>query len=284
MRENGCRSASLRNNHGKFENVTASTGISDKTGWWNSIVAGDFDNDGDIDYIVGNLGLNSFYRASEKEPVSIYAADFDKNGIYDAIPTIFLKDENGKRKEFTANNRDDVVAQMVSIRKKFPTYKMFAVADIHEIFPDTLLKKGITLRANYFSSCFIKNNGNGKFSLQPLPDMAQLAPLNGMVVDDINHDGNLDVMICGNDFGAEVSNGRDDAMNGLVLLGDGNGTFRSLLFPQSGFFVPGDAKGLAKLLIGKDQFAHRGHAEPGFLKVVCHLALQKKLSASAMTM
>ena len=91
--------------------------------------------------------------------------------------------------------------------------------------------------------------------MQPLPDLAQMAPLNGMVADDINHDGNTDLIICGNDFGAEVSNGRDDAMNGLVLFGNGNGTFRSALFPETGFFVPGDAKGLSKLLIGKNQLA-----------------------------
>jgi len=266
----------LRNNHGKFENITASTGINDKIGWWNSIVAGDFDNDGNIDYIVGNFGLNSFYRASEKEPVSIYAGDFDKDETYDAIPTIFLKDETGKRKEFPANGRDDVVRQMVSIRKRFPTYKIFAVADIDAILPDSIKKNGIVLRANYFSSCFIKNNGTGKFTMQPLPDMAQLAPLNGMVADDINHDGNLDLVICGNDYGAEVGNGRDDAMNGLVLLGNGNGTFYSLLFPQSGFFVPGDAKGLAKLLIGKDQYALAATQNRDFLKLFA-LAPAKKI-------
>jgi len=245
----------LRNNHGKFENITSSTGISDKTGWWNSIVAGDFDNDGKTDYIVGNLGLNSFYRASEKEPVAIYGGDFDKDQTYDAIPTIFLKDEKGIKKEFTANNRDDIIRQMVSLRKKFPTYKNFAVADFHTLLSDSTLKQGIVLKANYFASCIIKNNGNGKFGMQPLPPMAQLAPLNGMVVDDINHDGNVDVIMCGNDFGAEVSNGRQDAMNGLVLFGNGDATFRIGLFPQTGFFVPGDAKGLAKILVGKNQYA-----------------------------
>ncbi|MDP4252353.1 MAG: VCBS repeat-containing protein, partial [Bacteroidota bacterium] len=167
----------LRNNHGKLENVTGLTGIADKTGWWNSILAGDFNNDGKTDYVLGNLGLNSFYRASEAEPVGIYGMDFDKDGTYDAVTSLFLKDEAGERKEFPANSRDDMIRQMAGIRKRFPTYKDFAEADINEILPDK--KKALTLKANYFSSCLIKNEGGGKFSMHPLPAMAQFAPLNG---------------------------------------------------------------------------------------------------------
>ncbi|HZK64680.1 MAG TPA: VCBS repeat-containing protein [Puia sp.] len=255
----------LRNNHGKLENVTGLTGIGDKTGWWNSILAGDFDNDGKTDYIVGNLGLNSFYRASEKEPVSIYGMDFDKDGTYDAITSLFLKDEAGNKKEYPANTRDDMIRQMAGVRKRFPTYKDFASADINAILPDK--KNALVLKANYFPSCLMKNEGNGKFSLHPLPPAAQFAPLNGMVADDINHDGFLDLMVCGNDFGAEVGNGRDDAMNGLVLLGNGNGTFQPLTFTQSGFFTPGDAKGLSKLLIGQNTYAVAATQNRDFLQL-----------------
>ncbi len=255
----------LKNDHGKFVNVTSSTGISDKTGWWNSITAGDFDNDGNTDYIVGNLGLNSFYRANEKEPVTIYGDDFDKDGTYDAITTIYLNDGKGNRKEFTANTRDDLTRQMVSIRRKFPTYKDFALADIDAILPNR--KNALTLKANYFSSALIKNHGNGKFSMMPLPPMAQLAPLNGMVADDINGDGNLDLIICGNDYGAEVSNGQEDAMNGLVLVGNGDGTFKAQTIMQSGFYLPGDAKGLSKLLIAKKTYALAATQNRGYLEL-----------------
>src|SRR5258708_16785569 len=102
----------FRNNHGKLENITAQSGIADQVGWWNSITAGDFDNDGKIDYIVGNLEQNSFFRASDKEPVSIYAKDFDNNGSIDPIITVFLKDQNGEKKEYTAMNRDDIMSQL----------------------------------------------------------------------------------------------------------------------------------------------------------------------------
>jgi hypothetical protein len=110
----------LKNNKGSFTNITATTGVQNKTGWWTSITAGDFDNDGDMDYVAGNLGLNSFFKASDEEPVSIYAADFDGDQSYDAIPALYIKDKNGDRKEFPANVRDDMVKQMIGTRAKVP--------------------------------------------------------------------------------------------------------------------------------------------------------------------
>ena len=237
----------FKNNHGKFENVTAQSGISTQTGWWNSIVAGDFDNDGDIDYIVGNLGQNSFFRASDQYPVNIYAKDFDGNGSLDAIVTTFLKDEQGAKKEYTALNRDDIVAQLPGLKKKFLTYKDFANADIHQLITDEQMKDALNLHANNLKSCFIKNIGNGKFEMQALPVMAQLSPLFGMVADDFNNDGNLDVALCGNDFGNEVTNGRYDAFDGLVMTGDGKGNFIPKPILKSGIYIPGDAKALIKL-------------------------------------
>ena len=237
----------FKNNHGKLENVTAQSGVGSQTGWWNSIVAGDFDNDGDIDYIAGNLGQNSFFRASDQYPVNMYAKDFDGNGSADAIITTFLKNQKGVKKEYPAFNRDDIVAQLPGLRKKFPTYKDFANADIHQLFTDGQMKDALTLHANNFKSCFLKNMGNGKFEMQPLPAMAQLSPLYGMVVDDFNNDGNLDLAVCGNDFGNEVTNGRYDALNGLVLTGNGNGGFTPQSVAKGGMYIPGDAKALIKL-------------------------------------
>ena len=239
----------FRNDHGRFQNVTGQSGIGDQIGWWNSIAGGDFDNDGDIDYIVGNLGKNSFFRASNEYPVSVYAKDFDNNGSVDAVLTVFLKDRNkdAVRKEYTALNRDDIVSQLPGVRKNFLTYKEFASADVHQMFPDEQMKGAVVIHANNFKSCFLRNNGKGKFELIPLPDQAQMAPLNGMVVDDLNGDGNLDVALNANDFGNEVFDGRYDAMNGLVLLGDGKGSFTAQTILESGVFVPGDGKALVEL-------------------------------------
>ena len=151
----------FKNEHGKLVNVTALTGIENEKGWWNSIVAGDFDNDGDIDYIVGNLGENSFLQASNQYPVNIYAKDFDNSGRVSAIITLYLKDRQGNKKEFPAATRDDVLMQLPFLKKKFFTYKSFAAADIHDIFSDSLLNNALHLQANNFASCYIENLGNG---------------------------------------------------------------------------------------------------------------------------
>jgi hypothetical protein len=237
----------LKNEKGVFTNVTAATGIGDHLGWWNSIVAGDFDNDGDIDYIVGNRGENSFYRASARYPVRAYAGDFDKNGIYDMIPSLYLPDREGKMKEYPAESRDDLLRQMTAMRKKFPDYKTYAVATMNEVLtPEE--RKGVLIReANDFRSCLLRNEGNGRFSLEPLPVEAQLSVIDGMVAEDFDGDGKLDVVLSGNDYGTEPSVGRYDAMSGLLLKGDGKGNFAPLSILESGLFLPGDQKALVKL-------------------------------------
>ncbi|MBZ5856459.1 VCBS repeat-containing protein [Flavihumibacter profundi] len=243
----------LKNDKGVFKNVTAGTGISDKIGWWNSLVPGDFDNDGDIDYIAGNMGLNSFYRASPERPVSIYAKDFDGNGSYDAFPSLFLpyKFSEPTVAEFPAQTRDDIIKQMISMRERFPNYHSFAETPMSKLFTKEQLAGALILKANDFQSCLVRNNGNGKFSIEPLPMQAQISTLNGMIAEDFDGDGNTDVAIVGNDYGTEVSVGRYDALNGLILKGDGKGGFQPLSISRSGLFVPGNAKALVKLL-GKD--------------------------------
>ncbi|HEX2533580.1 MAG TPA: FG-GAP-like repeat-containing protein, partial [Chitinophagaceae bacterium] len=238
----------LHNEKGRLVNRTDSTGLGGKSGWWTSLSTGDFDNDGDIDFVAGNLGLNSFFRASEKEPVCIYGADFDGDQSYDVIPTLYLDDGKGRRREFPAHVRDDMIKQMVSIKRRFPTYKRFAAADIGEILTPEERKKARMLRANYFASSFFRNNGKGRFEMTPLPPAAQWAPLNGLQPVDVNGDGFLDLLFTGNDFGNEVFHGRYDALNGGVLMNDGKGQFTVHNGLQAGLFVPGDGKGLVQLV------------------------------------
>ena len=239
----------LKNNKGKFENITPSTGIADKTGWWTSIVPGDFDNDGDIDYIIGNVGLNSFFKASDKYPVSIYAKDFDNNGSFDAIPTLYLptSQQDTTRREFPAHTRDDMTKQMIFFKSKFQNYKSYATATFDKMFSPEEMKGVLKLQANYFSNSYIRNEGNGKFTITPLPISTQYSCMNGMVSEDFDGDGNTDVLMIGNDYGTDVSVGRYDACNGLLMKGDGKGNFAPLSILQSGWFVPGDAKALVKL-------------------------------------
>lgn len=272
----------LKNQAGKLINVTARSGIENETGWWNSITGGDFDNDGDIDYIAGNLGLNSFFRASAQYPVQVYVKDFDKNGKEDAILTVYLKDQNGDRKEYPAANRDDFMAQLPSFKKKFLTYKDFGKSSISEIFTTEELKNARTLKATNFSSSYIENKGNGKFEMHSLPELVQMAPVNGMVTEDFNADGNLDLAICGNDYGNEPVNGQYDAMNGLVLLGNGSGSFTAQTILQSGLYIPGDAKALIKLRAPNGSYLIAASQNNGALKIFQpHSPVSKVLSFNA---
>ena len=237
----------FKNDHGVFKNVTASTGISGKTGWWNTIAAGDFNHDGRMDYIVGNTGLNTFYKASEKYPVYITASDFDNNGTYDAFPSVFLKDVDGEMKEFPVHTRDDAMKQMMGLRKNFQNYKSYATATFDQIITPEMQKGALRLSVNTLQSVYLRNDGGGKFTMIPLPLQAQFSQLNGIAVDDFDGDGNLDVALSGNDYGTEVTTGRYDAFNGLMLKGDGKGSFKPLSILQSGIYIPGNAKALVKL-------------------------------------
>ena len=237
----------LKNEKGTFTSQNSSIQLPNSTGWWNTIAPGDFDNDGDIDYIFGNLGENSFYKGSKTFPVSVYAKDFDKNGVLECITTKYLRGKEGILKEYTIPGRDDVVDQMPFIKKKFLSYKSFAEASFADLFTKDELNDAIVYHANYFKSIFLENKGNGSFNIRPLPIQAQFAPLNGMVSEDFDNDGNLDVLVAANDFGAEVNVGRYDAGNGLLLKGDGKGNFIPLSILQSGWYIPGNAKSVIKL-------------------------------------
>jgi hypothetical protein len=266
----------LKNENGTFRNITSLSGINNKLGWWNSIAPGDFDNDGDMDYVVGNLGKNSFYQASEKYPVSVYASDFDNNGSYDAFPSIYLSasQQDTAKKEFPVHMRDDAVKQVISMRSRFQNYKSFAKATIDQLFTKEQLEHGLKLKANYLTSSYCRNDGNGKFTLIPLPAAAQISLLNGMVVEDFDRDGYLDVVVSGNDWGTEVSVGRYDALNGLVLKGDGKGRFKALSIAQSGIYIPGNGKGLVTLKSKDDRYLLAAGQNRGPLKV---FALNKKV-------
>jgi enediyne biosynthesis protein E4 len=237
----------LKNNKGKSFAPSSTESLSSKLGFWNSLTAGDFDNDGDMDYIAGNLGINTLNQASDEYPVSVYAKDFNGDGNFDAIPTVFYRNKEGKRIEVTFHGRDDLAKQMNTIRRKFDKYYKFANAGIYDILTAEELKDALILKANYLKTSYIENLGEGKFKTTALPIQAQTAPVNGMLVEDFDADGNLDILMVGNDFGNEVSVGRLDAFNGLLLKGDGNGKFKVVSLSESAFCVSGDAKGLVRV-------------------------------------
>jgi hypothetical protein len=259
----------IKNTNGLFNNITQQTGIADKSGWWTSIVPGDFDNDGDMDYVAGNLGLNSYYRGSKEHPVRMYAKDFDNNGAYDAIPSLYLPTsaDSPQRREYIAEMRDDVVKQLVGFKMKYPNYKTYAAATFNQMFSKEEMKDALVVKADLFAHCLVKNIGNARFELNPLPVQAQFSCLNGMLVQDYNRDGNLDVLINGNDYGTEVSVGRYDGCNGLLLQGDGKGGFTPASLLQSGLFIPGNGRSMVELKNASGNYILAAAQNRGPLKI-----------------
>ncbi len=239
----------FKNGGGKLTEVTASTGLPNTAGWWNSLAAGDFDNDGDTDYVAGNLGRNSKYKASPEEPVCLYAYDFDKNGTVDPVLCYYLPAEDGKRASFPTHSRDEFLRQMTSLRKQFTQYAAYAVTRTEDLFSEDDLEKAFLVKSEHFQTSYFENRGGGQFSMKPLPIQAQFAPVFGMVASDYNGDGNLDLLLSGNSYAPEVQTGQYDALPGLYLRGDGKGNFTPIPAAASGLLVTGDAKGMAELVL-----------------------------------
>ncbi len=234
-----------QNVDGKFKNVTTEYGFADYTGWWYSIEVADIDGDGDEDLIAGNVGLNNKFNPSPKKPLHVYANDFDGTGSFDIV---LSKEYKGQL--VPVRGRECSSQQMPFVAEKFPTYNDFAHANLEEIYGEQKLDASLHLQVNDFHSMIFINEGNQKYTAKPLPNEAQIAPINGIVVADVNKDGNQDLIVAGNMYQAEVETPRYDAGNGLVLLGDGKGNFNPLNVLESGFFAPKDVKDVALIRLG----------------------------------
>lgn len=228
----------FKNNNGKFTNESKGAYVDEYTGWWYSIAAGDFDKDGDMDFIVGNLGLNNKFNASKQRPFTVFSSDFDGNGTNDVILAKYSKNNQ----LLPARGRQCTSEQMPYVAKKFPTFNGFAQATIQNLLPEDEIDNAIKYEVNTFESLFLKNNGAGQFTAKLLPKAAQIAPIRGIEVLDINKDGNLDVLAVGNLYQAEVETVRYDAGTGLCLLGDGKGGFEAIPTNKSKFFANKDAR------------------------------------------
>ena len=231
----------FRNTGEKLENMTSSYGLENTTGWWNRVASGDFDNDGDTDYVLGNLGLNYKYKVTEEEPLHIYCYDFDNSGSLDIVLGYYNQGVC-----YPVRGRQCSSEQMPFIKEKFPSYSAFGEANIETVYGESL-HKAFHYEAKYFSSSLLENRGEKGFALHQLPVEAQFSTVNGIIVHDFDQDGNQDILIAGNFYVSEVETGRADASIGLYLEGDGNGEFRSVPVTRSGFFADRDVRDL-KLL------------------------------------
>ncbi len=232
------------NQAGKLVNCSEKIGLPYTSGWWNSINGGDFDNDGDIDYIIGNLGLNSKYKASPTRPITVYALDYDKNGSIDPLITAY-----NDSLEYPVHSRDDIIRQIPILKKKFPNYASYAKATIADVLSKQEQSSSYVAKAFEFASVYLENKGNSCFELLALPKTAQIAPIYGILIEDFDQDGNLDILLSGNDYGTEVGTGRYDALKGLVFKGKGDGMFVPISSEEDGLQVDGQVRGVISLRV-----------------------------------
>ena len=241
----------FRNDKGKkLIDVTSETGLDSINGWWQSLSAGDFDNDGDMDYIAGNIGLNTrqTYQPTREYPIRLYANDFDRNSSRDLVMTYYFQG-----KEYPARNRDALATQMGTyIKKNWVDYVPFSLATVDRVFDPTLLATAEQRYATTMYSAYIENLGDGTMRLHPLPILAQASPIFGTTIFDFNADGNLDVLALENFHGPDREVIRYDAGFGLYLAGNRRGGFTAVPVTESGFFAPQDGRSLALVDINSD--------------------------------
>ena len=234
----------LENKGNHFENVTEKAGLAKTTGWYYSILSADFDKDGDLDFVAGNLGLNYKYKASQQEPFEVFASDFDNNGQLDIVLSYY---EQGEL--FPVRGRSCSSDQIPLLAKKFPSFESFGEANVEDMYGKGL-QQALNYKAYTFASSYFENLGDGTFAVRPFPNEAQLSSVNSILTEDFNDDGNLDLLISGNLFPSEIETPRNDAGMGLFLTGDGKGNFTPVRTVESGFFAPYDAKDMKLLKAG----------------------------------
>lgn len=250
----------FKNENGSFPQPPIT--IQHSNGWWNSLAAADFDQDGDMDYIAGNRGLNGFHKASPAEPVQLYASDFDENGEIDPLMTHFFEG-----KEYLAHTREDINKQISAMRGRFRNYSEYAERTFQKSFRKDELADALHFSAEIFASVYLENKGKGHFEIHQLPNEVQMSPIFAMLPEDVNGDGNMDVLCVGNNFSSEVQNGRYDAQGSFVLFGDGNGGFT---WNRSIFYLDGDAKSLVKLHLADDNILYLTGINSAGLKAFKH--------------
>ncbi|MCE2823061.1 MAG: VCBS repeat-containing protein, partial [Saprospiraceae bacterium] len=231
-------------NNGKVEDISASYGLSGTEGIWRSLEPADLDGDGDMDFVAGNIGLNTRFTASQEAPLRMYAKDFDGNGSMDPVMT-----QMEGSHEYPVALREVLIKQLPGLRKKFVRTINYAKAGIGDVLDEEQIKSATQFRCNYLASTVFINEG-GKFVMKKLPNEAQISPVMGIQCFDWQNDGDMDILIVGNDYGQQTESGPLDAGNGLLLENTGKGAFRAIAPRRSGFWASGEARDVKMLKSG----------------------------------
>jgi hypothetical protein len=236
----------FENHQGKLTDATKKYGLSDTQGWWCRILAEDLDNDGNIDFVIGNLGTNTQFKATVSEPLTVTYADFNNDGIIDPVLCYY-----NQGKSYPYFTRDELFDQVPSLQKKFGRYADYADAQLTDIFSSEQLEHAKTVEIKMTRSAFLHNDGNNKFTLVPLPNRAQISTINGIISKDIDGDGIKDIIVAGNFFPFRVQQGPLDASMGLVLKGNGKGDFEPEPYSETGLCIQGDVRNIVEIKQGK---------------------------------
>ncbi|MEN8202171.1 MAG: VCBS repeat-containing protein [Bacteroidota bacterium] len=230
------------NDRGTFAEARDAFGGDSTSGWWNCLAAGDYDGDGDMDFVAGNHGQNSKFKASQERPVSMYVNDFDMNGSAEHVICQYEGDRS-----YPLALKHDLIAQLPRLAKKYPNYQLYKEQQITDIFEAKQLENAIRLDAGLLETSLFLNDGSGRFSRGKLPLEVQFSSVMAIEPGDINSDGHMDLLLGGNLHHVKPEVGRYDASYGILLLGDGKGGFSAVLPKHSGLRLRGEVRDMLRI-------------------------------------
>ncbi len=232
----------FHNEGGKLVERTKEAGLAGTEGWWNHVLALDLTGNGRQDLVLGNLGLNSYVKASAAEPARLYVGDFGHNGTLEQVLTFY---KHGV--DYPVAGRDDIVKLVPALRSRYPSYAAFGASRVDDIFPASDVRAARVLEAHTFASAIARNNGDGTFTLRAMPAEAQFAPVYASLAGDFEGDGRTDLLLGGNFWGFQPIIGRADASYGVLLHGAGDGSFTPVGMERSGLLLDGQVRHMATL-------------------------------------
>lgn len=238
----------MENREGEFRNVTAESGLSESSGWWFSIAEAGLNENGGMDYIAGNLGLNYRYKTSEEEPFQIFSNDFDEDGAREIVLG-YYNDGN----LYPRAGKEALEREIPFLEERAPTFHEFGLSTLTDLFEEQLLNESLHYQAKTFETSYLANNGDDGIDRIPLPNMAQISAVKGIISDDFDGDGIRDFLIAGNFYATHSRTPRNDAGIGLFLKEESDGYLMPVPATESGFYAGGDVKGLAVIKLGRRQ-------------------------------